>query len=308
MNRSSERFLRSAFTPDTPNSHMHGFVGYESGAGPESRYGISWQACAFSMYGVIGFGACNKKVVAKQALNLRVSNYIHYIYIDIYIFHVIVSYPFKEVPMQVELTQKQKHLLDYLHREIRQSGKAPSLRQAGHVLGISHAAVAQGLRTLESKGYLRRERRYSRTIHLLNRVHGTAALHRWREVPIIGRVTAGLPMYAQQEWDGSVVVDTDRYHGRNLFALRIQGDSMTRAGILDGDLVICEPRQYAQNGEIVVALVGGEEATVKRFFLHADHIELRPENPRYTPLRCRFDEALIQGKVIGLQRGPEGIR
>ena len=83
---------------------------------------------------------------------------------------------------------------------------------------------------------------------------------------------------------------------------------MTHAGILDGDLVICEPRQYAQNGEIVVALIGGEEATVKRFFLHADHIELRPENPRYAPMRYRFDEALIQGKVIGLQRGPEGIR
>jgi len=83
---------------------------------------------------------------------------------------------------------------------------------------------------------------------------------------------------------------------------------MTDAGILDGDLAICEPRQYAQNGEIVVVLINGEEATVKRFFLHADHIELRPENPRYASMRYRFDQALIQGKVIGLQRGPEGIR
>jgi repressor LexA len=210
--------------------------------------------------------------------------------------------------MQTELTQKQKRLLDYLQNEIRQSGKPPSLRRTAVVLGVSHAAVAQGLRTLESKGYLRREGRYSRVIHLLNRTHETAALQRWREVPIIGRVTAGLPMYAQQEWDGSIVVDAARYRGRSLFALHIKGDSMKLAGILDGDLVICEPRQYAQNGEIVVALINEEEATVKRFFLHADHIELRPENSDYVSMRYRFGEALIQGKVIGLQRGPEGIQ
>ena len=77
---------------------------------------------------------------------------------------------------------------------------------------------------------------------------------------------------------------------------------MRGAGILDGDLVICEPRQYAQNGEIVVALVRGEEATVKRFFLRADHIELRPENPDHAPMHHGFGEVLVQGKVIGLQR------
>ncbi len=210
--------------------------------------------------------------------------------------------------MQTELTQKQKRLLEYLQNEIRQSGKPPSLRQTAVELGVSHAAVAQGLRILESKGYLRREGRYSRVIHLLNRVHETAAVQRWREVPIIGRVTAGLPMYAQQEWDGSIVVDAARYRGRSLFALHIKGDSMKLAGILHGDLVICEPRQYAQNGEIVVALINEEEATVKRFFLHADHIELRPENPDYVSMRYRFDEALVQGKVIGLQRGPDGLQ
>ncbi|MCU0591619.1 MAG: hypothetical protein MUC57_09105 [Desulfobacterales bacterium] len=79
---------------------------------------------------------------------------------------------------------------------------------------------------------------------------------------------------------------------------------MQGAGILEGDLVICEPRQYANNGEIVVALLGGEEATVKRFFLRAGHIELRPENPAYAPLRCDFGEVLVQGKVIGLLRAP----
>jgi repressor LexA len=209
--------------------------------------------------------------------------------------------------MRSELTSNQKHFLDYLQREIHRSGTFPSLRRAAQDLGVSHAAVAQSLKALEKKGYLKRKERYSRTIYLLNRTRDTAALHRWREVPIIGRVTAGLPMYAQEEWEGSIVVDGTVYRGRNLFALRIKGDSMKDAGILDGDLAICEPRQYARNGEIVVALIGGEEATVKRFFLHNDHIELRPENADYAPMQCRFREALIQGKIIGIQRGPEGI-
>jgi repressor LexA len=161
---------------------------------------------------------------------------------------------------------------------------------------------------LEEKGYVKREERYSRRVHLLNRAREAAALQRWREIPIIGRVTAGLPMYAQTEWDGSIVLDGAVYRSPNLFALRIKGDSMKEAGILSGDLAICEPRQYAQNGEIVVALIAGEEATVKRFFLHADHIELRPENARYSPLRYGFDEVLVQGKVIGIHRGPEGIK
>jgi len=209
--------------------------------------------------------------------------------------------------MRSELTPKQKHFLDYLQREIRRAGKPPSLRQAALHLGISHAAIAQSLKVLEEKGYLKREGRYSRTIYLLNRARETAALQRWHEIPIIGHVTAGLPMYAQQEWEGSIVVDGAMYRGRNLFALRVKGDSMKDAGILNGDLAICEPRQYARNGEIVVALIGGEEATVKRFFLHDDHIELRPENDDYPSMRYRFGEALIQGKVIGIQRGPEGI-
>ena len=109
-------------------------------------------------------------------------------------------------------------------------------------------------------------------------------------------------MYAQQEWDGTVVVDASRFNGDNLFCLRIQGDSMQGAGILDGDLVICEPRQYAENGEIVAALINGEEATVKRFFLRGDHIEMRPENAAYQTRRYSFGELLVQGKVIGVLR------
>ena len=210
--------------------------------------------------------------------------------------------------MQPTLTAKQQRVLDYLQREITNSGQAPSLRQAATDLGVSHAAIAQILKTLEEKGYLRREGRYSRTVYLLNQAQEPAALQRWREIPIIGRVTAGLPMYAQTEWDGSTVLDAAVFRGQNLFALRVKGDSMRDAGILNGDLAICEPRQYAQNGEIVVALIDNEEATVKRFFLRKNHIELRPENADYPSLRYSFSDVLIQGKVIGIQRGPDGIK
>jgi repressor LexA len=204
--------------------------------------------------------------------------------------------------MRPELTPKQKQVLDCLQDEIARTGKPPSLRQAARNLGVSHAAVAQSLKVLEEKGYLRREGRYSRTIFLLNRAREASALQRWQEIPIIGRVTAGLPMYAQQEWDGTVVLDAGRFRGQNLFALRIRGDSMKDAGILDKDLAICEPRQYARSGEIVVALIDNEEATVKRFFLHDDHIELRPENADYGAIHYNFGRVLIQGKVIGIQR------
>ena len=210
--------------------------------------------------------------------------------------------------MQSQLTAKQQRLLDYLEHEIARTGLCPSLRRAAAGLGVSHAAIAQTLRALEEIGYVKREGRYSRNVYLLNRARQAVASQRWREIPIIGRVTAGLPMYAQTEWDGSIVLDAAVYRSQNLVALRVKGDSMKDAGILSGDLAICEPRQYAQNGEIVVALINNEEATVKRFFLHGDHIELRPENTDYAPMRYGFGEVLVQGKIIGIHRGPEGIK
>ncbi len=209
--------------------------------------------------------------------------------------------------MQPELTPKQQRFFSYLEREISRTGKSPSLRQAAAKMGVSHSAISQLVRVLEEKGILKRYGRYSRTIHLLNRARETAGVMRWREVPIIGGIAAGLPLYAQQEWSGSVVVDAAVYRGSNLFALRIKGDSMKGAAILEGDIVICEPRQYAENGEIVVALINHEEATVKRFFLRKKHIELHPENPNYRPKSYHFSEVLVQGKVVGVQRGPEVV-
>ena len=209
--------------------------------------------------------------------------------------------------MNQQLTSRQQRFLEYIEAFMKNHGHAPSLRQAAGDMGVSHGAVSQMIRVLEQKGVLRREGRYSRTLHLLNRAGEAAGMMRWVEVPVIGRIAAGLPLYAQQEWDGSIVIDGAMYTGNNLFALRVQGDSMKGVAILDGDLVICEPSQYAENGEIIVALVDQEEATVKRFFQRRDHIELRPENVDYPTMRYPFNAVLVQGRVVGVVRGPSNI-
>lgn len=204
------------------------------------------------------------------------------------------------------LTAKQQRFLDYLSDEIRSRGYAPSLRQAAADLEVSHGAVAQLIKALEEKGYVYREGRYSRDLRVLEEqksgIGKTAEDSRLREVAVIGRITAGMPIYAQQEWDGTVLVDARIFRGANLFALRVKGNSMRDAGIFSGDLVICEPRQFARNGEIVVALIESEEATVKRFFLHQDQVELRPENPAFPVKQYGFGDILIQGKVVGVIR------
>jgi repressor LexA len=206
--------------------------------------------------------------------------------------------------MPKPLTQRQREFFDYLQQHDGSSDGIPSLRQVATDLGISHTAVASLLQTLQVKGWIRREGRYSRTIILLSRT-GKPLPEGARLVPIIGRVAAGLPLYAQQECSGSVLVDGQIYRGEQLFALRVVGDSMRNAGILAGDLAICEPRQFASNGEIVVALINNEEATVKRFYFLGDSLELRPENEQFPVMRYGLGEVLIQGKVIGIHRGPE---
>ncbi len=209
--------------------------------------------------------------------------------------------------MRPTLTPNQQKVLEYLKTKIQENGSAPSLRASAEALSISHAAVAQTLKTLEDKAYIRRDGRYSRIIHILDNAGDLHITQRQKQIPIIGRVTAGLPLYAQQEWEGSLLVDAKLYPGQNLFALNIQGSSMKNAGILDQDIAICEPRQFAHNKEIVVALIHHEEATVKRFFMHDNSIELRPENPTFHSQKYEFEDILIQGKVIGIIRTPQGM-
>jgi len=200
----------------------------------------------------------------------------------------------------MDLTKKQQQLFEYLQKHLRQDGRVPSLRQSAADLGVSHNAVAQLITQLERKKVIKREGRYSRSIRLLPQQF--AKKSRARELPVVGQITAGLPMYAQQEWDESVLVDGAIFSGNNLFCLRIRGSSMQDCGILDGDLVVCEPRQYAETGEIVAVLIGEEEATVKRFFPGTDYIELRPENINFEAIRYPFSEIMVQGKVVGVIR------
>ncbi len=202
----------------------------------------------------------------------------------------------------MRLTGKQDHFFRYLKERIVADGRAPSLRQMALDMGVSHTAVAQMIQQLEKRGMLERGGHYSRTIRLTEGKETVTKEMGARQLPVIGQVTAGLPMYAQQEWDGTVIVDGNRFRGENLFCLRIKGDSMCKAGILDGDLVVCEPRQYAEDGEIVAVLIHGEEATVKRFFLYSDYVEMRPENDAYPVMRYQFGELLVQGKVVGVIR------
>jgi repressor LexA len=202
----------------------------------------------------------------------------------------------------MDLTARQEAFFNYLKEKIGRDGRAPSLREAALDMGVSHTAVAQTIQQLEKKGVIERDGHYSRTIRLKSSNADGEAEPRVRRLPVVGQITAGLPMYAQQEWNGTVVVDGNLFRGENLFCLRIRGNSMEDAGILDGDLVICEPRQYAENGEIVAALIHGEEATVKRFFLKKDHIEMRPESNAYRTTCYHFGELLVQGKVVGVLR------
>ncbi|MDD2463755.1 MAG: transcriptional repressor LexA [Desulfobulbus sp.] len=206
--------------------------------------------------------------------------------------------------MPKPLTPRQREFFTYLQDLHSADHGIPSLRQVASDLGVSHTAVASLLQTLQDKGWIRRDGRYSRQIILLEQLNPQLP-EGGRLVPIIGRVAAGLPLYAQQEWAGEVLVDSRIYRGEHLFALRVDGYSMRNSGILAGDLAICEPRQFASNGEIVVALINNEEATVKRFYFLGDVIELRPENEQFSTMRYALGEVLIQGKVIGIHRGPE---
>ena len=205
----------------------------------------------------------------------------------------------------MSLTPKQQKFFLWLQSKIEQDGKAPSLRQAAEAFGVSHNAIAQLLGQLEKRGFIERDGAYSRIIRIIygnNETLSPQPLPSGREIPVIGEIAAGLPIYAQQQWDGTVLVDTQLFPGNNLFALRIKGESMKDAGIFNQDLVICEPRQYAENGEIVVALVHGEEATVKYFHLLSDSIELRPANQEFSIMRYSFSEIMVQGKVVGVIR------
>jgi len=204
--------------------------------------------------------------------------------------------------MRPKLTARQQEMLDYIERETSSTGVPPSIRQIGTALGISSTnGVRLHLQALQKKGYIRRSQRTSRGIVSLNRLSTAASPSRSTtvDIPILGRVAAGTPIMAAENHEGSLTLDATLIKNQESFALRVNGDSMINAGILDGDIVVVRLQQGADNGDIVVARVG-EEATVKRFYREKDAIRLQPENPSLTPIYSTDVE--ICGKVVALVR------
>ena len=194
-----------------------------------------------------------------------------------------------------ELTKKQKAVLAFL-QERAQDGLPPTVREICTAAGIkSTSTVHAYLKTLEDEGYISRQSGLNRAI----RVNGTEkAAPPAGRVPLLGRVTAGMPILAVEEVEDYVPY-TGHYDVKELFALRVSGTSMLNAGILDRDVVIVRRTNTAQNGDVVVALIG-DEATVKRIYVESDHIRLQPENPEYEPIIVK--EVTVLGKVISLVR------
>jgi repressor LexA len=204
--------------------------------------------------------------------------------------------------MRPPLTERQQQMLDYIEHVVTTTGFPPSIRQIGEALHISSTnGVRAHLKALEKKGYIHRSLRTSRGIAMLDRVKTTVSdAVDTIAVPILGRVTAGTPILAVENHDSHLILDPNLVNGDDVFALRVEGDSMIEAGILDGDYVLVRRQESAANGDIVVALLEDDEVTVKRFFREANGIRLQPENQRFEPIHV--SNVSICGKVTGLIR------
>ncbi len=192
-----------------------------------------------------------------------------------------------------ELNKTQKKIYEFL-AERSQNGVPPSVREICAAVGLkSTSSVQANLDALEEAGYIERDPMLKRSI----RVTGQSA--HYTQVPLLGTVTAGMPILAVESIEGYVPFAGKSDSDKPLFALKVRGDSMINAGILSGDIIIAEKTPAAMNGEIVVALVG-DEATVKRFYKEDGHFRLQPENDDYAPIIV--DEVIILGKVVSLIR------
>lgn len=190
------------------------------------------------------------------------------------------------------LKDKELEVFNYIKNRLS-CGVSPSVREIMEDLGFKSTSTAHRyIETLVNAGLLEKTGNLNRSLRLPN-CDNTS-------VPILGTVTAGQPITAIQDITGYVTFETNGCDPSNLFALKVRGESMINVGILSGDIVIVERRCYAENGEIVVALVDGEEATVKTFYKENGHFRLQPENDTMDPIIV--DNVEILGKVIGLKR------
>ena len=200
--------------------------------------------------------------------------------------------------MRKPLTKKQDRIFEFIRKHVQNTGYPPTVREIGTNFRISEKGAYDHLNAIEKKGYIRRMPKKPRAIEILEfvpqKLPQTAV-----EVPIVGRVAAGEPILASENVEGTLPVPREVVKEDTCFALRVNGKSMIEAGIFEGDLVIVRSQNYADTGDIVVALLD-EEATVKRFFRDGNRIRLQPENSVMAPIIV--DDAQILGKVVGLFR------
>ncbi len=207
--------------------------------------------------------------------------------------------------MAKQLTKRQQTVIEAIQHWIRERGYPPTIRELGKHLGIkSLRGVTTHLDAIAKKGFLKREPR-ARSISLSDLV---APFERALRIPIVGHVRAGQPVLAQEHVEGHVVIDGSWIGGSPTatnaehFALKVQGDSMINAGILEGDFVIVRQQPAAQDGDIIVALLG-DEATIKRFYKESDHVRLQPEHPTMEPIVVNKQQPLsVLGKVVAVFR------
>jgi repressor LexA len=198
------------------------------------------------------------------------------------------------------LTKRQKEILDHIEGFIEKNGYAPSFEEIADAFGYSSlATVHEHLSNLERKGYIRKAYNESRSIELIGSAFGAKAV----ELPLLGAVAAGLPIEAiEQQETLSVPPDMVR-SGRENFVLRVQGESMIDEQIRDGDYIVVSAQDTADDGQMVVALVGGDSATVKKMYREPDgRIRLQPANPSMAPIVEDASNVQIQGVVVGVIR------
>ncbi|MFR7820689.1 transcriptional repressor LexA [Candidatus Pseudoruminococcus sp.] len=191
-----------------------------------------------------------------------------------------------------KLTKSQAKVFDFLKESIA-DGITPSVREICLATGLSSTSTVHShLKSLEELGYITRTTGLNRSIRIVGEEKAS-------QVPILGKVTAGIPILAFEDISGYVPFPESKRKGRELFALNVVGESMRDIGILDGDIVICEKTPVAENGEIVVAMID-DEATVKSFYKENNYIRLQPHNPDFEPIIT--NNVTILGKVIALSR------
>jgi repressor LexA len=201
-------------------------------------------------------------------------------------------------PVAFPLTKRQREILDYLGEFIQQHGYAPSLEEIGRRFGLSSlATVHKHLTNLQEKGFIRRAWNRSRSVEMVP----TRGAGRALELPLLGFVAAGAPIEAVATTE-TIAVPDDLVGKRDTYVLKVRGDSMIDEQIRDGDFVIVEDRKSADNGEMVIALLGGSEVTLKKFYRENGNVRLQPANPAMQPLIVAADQIQIQGVVVGVMR------